>query len=372
MPLDTPSFTIGVEEEYLLVDRDSLSLSQVPKDLLDACQAEFPDQISPEYLRCQIEVGTRVCRSVDEARDELKRLRASIARHAEAHNLSPIAASCHPFADWKTQEHTDKERYHELYKALGGVARRMLTCGMHVHVGIEDKGLRVDLMPQMSYFLPHLLALSTSSPFWQGEDTGLASYRLSVFDNLPRTGLPPLFDSWADYERASGVLIDVGVIEDTTKIWWDLRPSHNFPTLETRICDMSPRLEDAVSLAATTQAIFRMLWRLRSRNQRWRLYDRFLIAENRWRAQRYGVEEGLIDFGQGGIRPFAVLLDELIEMLQEDAEALNSTAEIEALRDILSRGTSASRQRHVRAKAGDNEGNLAVVRHLIEEYHADL
>jgi glutamate---cysteine ligase / carboxylate-amine ligase len=369
-----PSFTMGIEEEYLLVDRDSLSLAEAPPELMDACKAELQDQVSPEFLQCQIEVGTRVCGTITEARDDLKRLRACVSGQAAKHNLSPIAVSCHPFADWKDQQHTDKERYSDLQHALGGVARRMLICGMHVHVGIEDDALRTDLMPQLCYFLPHLLALSTSSPYWQGDDTGLASYRLTVFDNLPRTGLPPHFGSWAEYERTTGTLIELGVIEDTTKIWWDLRPSHRFPTLETRIMDVSPRLEHTLSLAATTQAILRMLWRLRARNLRWREYDRFLVGENRWRAQRYGISEGLIDFGERTIRPFDALLDELIGLLAEDGEAMQSLPEIAALKDIVENGTSSTRQRrvHAEAKAAGKDPGQAVVRHLIDEFHADL
>ncbi|MBJ6370254.1 carboxylate-amine ligase [Sedimentitalea arenosa] len=367
-------FTLGIEEEYLLVDRDSLQLSEAPEALMTACQSDLEGQVSPEFLQCQIEVGTRVCASIGEAREDLKRLRACVVRHAADHNLAPIAVSCHPFADWKDQQHTHKERYTALQQALGGVARRMLICGMHVHVGIEDQTLRADLMPQLSYFLPHLLALSASSPYWQGDDTGLASYRLTVFDNLPRTGLPPHFDSWADYERATGTLIELGVIEDTSKIWWDLRPSASFPTLETRIMDVSPRLEDTLALAALTQAIVRMLCRLRERNQRWRTYDRFLIAENRWRAQRYGTTEGLIDFGDRSIKPFATLLDELIGLLSEDAEALGTTQELAALRNIVRDGTSAARQRqvHAEAVAADKPAGPAVVQHLIEEFQSEL
>ncbi len=367
-------FTLGIEEEYLLVDRDSLALAEAPEDLMTLCKSDLQDQVSPEFLQCQIEVGTRVCATIDEAREDLKRLRACVSRHAAKHNLSPIAVSCHPFADWKDQAHTHKDRYSALQRALGGVARRMLICGMHVHVGVEDKALRTDLLPQLSYFLPHLLALSSSSPFWQGDDTGLASYRLTVFDNLPRTGLPPHFDSWAEYERTTGTLIELGVIEDTSKIWWDLRPSHKFPTLETRIMDVSPRMEHTLCLAATTQALIRMLCRLRERNQRWRTYDRFLIAENRWRAQRYGTSEGLIDFGDRSIKPMATLIDELIGMLAEDADALGSTGELAALRALVKGGTSATRQRHVHAEAvaAKQPAGPAVVRHLIEEFHADL
>ena len=368
------AYTLGIEEEYLLVDRDSLDLATAPEALMQACQSDLQSQVSPEFLQCQIEVGTKVCANIAEAREDLKRLRSTVSRHAAQHNLAPIAVSCHPFADWKDQHHTDKERYSNLRQALGGVARRMLICGMHVHIGIDDKSLRTDLMPQISYFLPHLLALSTSSPYWQGDDTGLASYRLTIFDNLPRTGLPPSFDSWAEYERTTGTLIDLGVIEDTSKIWWDLRPSHRFPTLETRIMDVSPRMEHALSLAALIQAITRMLVRLRGSNLRWREYDRFLIGENRWRAQRYGVEEGLIDFGDRAIKPMSQLLEELMGFLGEDAEALDTIAEIAALTHLAQTGTSATRQRrvHADATAAGQDPGRAVVQHLIEEYHADL
>lgn len=365
-------FTIGIEEEYLLVDRDSFDLAPAPDGLFEACKNDLQGQVSPEFLQCQIEIGTRVCETITEAREDLRRLRSTIARHAAAHNLAPIAVACHPFSDYRKQSFTPKDRYSQLQREMEGVARRMLICGMHVHVGIDENRRRIDLMPQLSYFLPHMLALSTSSPFWKGDDTGLASYRISVFDNLPRTGLPPVFASWAEYERTTGILINLGEIEDTSRIWWDLRPSNKFPTLETRIFDVQPRMEDTLVLAALTQALARMMIRLRDRNLRWREYDRFLIAENRWRAQRYGITEGLIDFGAQTIRPFADLMDELIEMLWEDAEALGSTAEIARLRDMVATGTSATRQRAAHTAAPQGEGGPAVVRHLIEEFHADL
>ncbi|HDR28737.1 carboxylate-amine ligase [Rhodovulum sp.] len=377
MTATAPDFTIGIEEEYLLVDADTCALVEAPKELMEACMADLGSQVTPEFLQCQIEVGTRVCATVPAARDDLRRLRATVARHAAAHGLAPIAVSCHPVADWKDQHHTDKDRYNDLERALAGVARRMLICGMHVHVGIPDPDQRIDLMAQMSYFLPHLLAMSTSSPFWQGADTGLASYRLTVFDNLPRTGLPPRFESWSDYERSVGALVGMGLIEDATKVWWDLRPSARFPTLETRICDVSPRLEHALSIAALTQCIARMLWRLAGRNQRWRVYERFLVGENRWRAQRYGVSEGLIDFGRKQVVPFPELLDELIALLEPDAAALGCWAELQAARDVIADGTSADRQRrvHAAALAAGKTADAAVadvIRALIEEYNADL
>jgi carboxylate-amine ligase len=229
----------------------------------------------------------------------------------------------------------------------------------------------------MSYFLPHLLALSSSSPFWQGRISGLKSYRLSIFDELPRTGLPEYFNSHGEYQRTIGVLVDAGLIEDATKIWWDLTPSHRFPTLESRICDVCPRLEDALTIAALTQAGMRMLWRLSQKNQRWRIYDRFLVGENRWRAQRYGTAEGLIDFGRHEIVPMPELIDELLHLIAEDAGWLRSTAEVERSRGLAAEGPSATRQRAVFAGATDrgapkDEALRAVVRHLIEEFTEGL
>lgn len=377
MPIAQPDFTIGIEEEYLLVDLDTLDLAPAPPELMERCGSALGGQFSPEFLNCQIEIGTKVCAGVSEARSELQHLRRTVAEIAKEYNLAPIAASCHPFSNWRDQHHTDKDRYNDLRDDLAGVVRRMLICGMHVHVGIPYPDQRIDLMNQLSYFLPHLLALSASSPFWQGEDTGLSCYRLTVFDNLPRTGLPPKFDSWSSYERSVQALVDMELIEDSSKIWWDLRPSARFPTIEARICDVSPRLETTLTLTALIQCLTRMLWRLSQKNQRWRLYDNFLIAENRWRAQRYGLAGGMIDFGDRSIAPFSQLVEEMIALTAEDAKALDCTAEIENLRSLLKSGNSAERQRAVyqnalKAENKQPDALKAVVRHLIEEYHQDL
>lgn len=343
-----PSFTIGIEEEYLLVDRVTRDLAaDPPPELMEACQARLPDQVSPEFLRAQIEVGTRICDGIGAAREDLARLRACIAEEAAHHGLAPIAASTHPFARWGAQQRSRRERYDMLAGELQAVVRRLVICGMHVHVGIEDDDLRIDLMGQAAYFLPHLLALTGSSPFWQGEDTGLASYRIAVWNELPRTGLPEYFESFGEYRRYVDLLVAAGVIEDATKIWWDLRASWKFPTLEMRICDICTRLEDAVRVAALYVCLLRMLYRLRRGNQRWRRYARTLIGENRWRAQRYGVEGRLIDFGRGEAVPYAELVEELIELVAEDADALDCRREIESLREIVRAGTSAVQQRAV-------------------------
>ncbi|MCK0167024.1 carboxylate-amine ligase [Jannaschia sp. S6380] len=374
---DEPAFTIGIEEEYLLTSAETGALAAAPDALMAACREALGDQVSPEFLDCQIEVGTRVCADVTEARSELRRLRRTIATLAGEHGLRPIAASCHPFSDWKDQHFTAQPRYRKLARDLRVVARRMLICGMHVHVGIEDRETRIDLCNQATYFLPHLLALSASSPFWQGEDTGLSSYRLSVFDNMPRTGLPPHLDGWRDWQGSVDLLVELGVIEDASKIWWDLRPSHAFPTVESRICDVSPRLEDALTLAALTQALMRALWRLSKSNRSWRRYDRFLLAENRWRAQRYGTRDGLIDFGRGEIVPMADLAEELLDLVAEDADALGGLPEARRAADIVARGTSAARQRAAHAKAreagaDDAEAMRAVVDHLAIEFREGL
>ncbi|WP_322866154.1 carboxylate-amine ligase [Aquicoccus sp. G2-2] len=372
-----PEFTVGIEEEYLLVDLDTCALAPAPAAMMEKCVAALEGQFSPEFLECQVEIGTKVCANMAEAREDLKRLRGTVAQVAGEFNLAPIAASCHPFSDWRDQSHTPKDRYNTLRDDLAGVIRRLLICGNHVHVGLPSNELRIDIMNQLSYFLPHLLALSCSSPFWQGEDTGLSCYRLTVFDNLPRTGLPPKIASWGEYERSVAALVELGLIEDSTKIWWDLRPSHRFPTLESRICDVSPRLETTLTLAAMIQALTRMLWRLRQGNQRWRLYDNFLISENRWRAQRYGIREGLIDFGVHEIIPFSQVVEDIIALVAEDATHLGCMAEIENARTILATGTSSDRQRTIfedALAAGQPRGDAlnAVVRHLVDEFHADL
>ncbi|MDJ0938896.1 MAG: carboxylate-amine ligase [Woeseiaceae bacterium] len=340
-----PEFTIGVEEEYLLVDKDTRSLViDPPKELQAECESLAEGQVTGELLRSQIEIGTKVCRNVKEAREDLGRLRKIIVDTADKYNLAPIAASTHPFSSWTEQKHTQKDRYNALTAEMQGAARRLVICGMHVHVGINDDELRIDLMNQMSYFLPHLLALSCSSPFWGGRDTGLKSYRLTIFDALPRTGLPERFASWAEYERHVGILIDAGLIEDTTRIWWDLRPSAKFPTLETRVMDVCTRIDDAIALAALLVCILRMLYRLRCNNQRWRIYTPMLIHENRWRAMRYSFDEGLIDLARGVVVPFPDLVDEILSLVAEDAEALGCMDEVSHIQDILTRGTSAHRQ----------------------------
>ena len=373
MAIPEPKFTIGIEEEYLLVDKETRDLTpEPPAALLSKAEAALRGRVSPEFLRSQIEVGTHVCHSVQEARDPLIELRSTVSTTATEFGLAPIAASTHPFAHWESQHHTNKERYNLIAKDLQYVVRRMVICGMHVHVGIDDDDLRIDLLGQAPYFLPHLLALSTSSPFWQGEQTGLKSYRLSVFDELPRTGLPHTFSSYSEYERTIDLMVSAGLIEDASKIWWDLRPSARFPTLEMRITDVCPLIEDAIAIAALYQCILRLLYRLRRQNQRWRHYPPFLIRENRWRAQRYGIEEGMVDFGRGAMVPFSHLIEELLELVAEDAAFFGCAPEVTHARTILQRGTSADRQLERYAKVKSEGGSerdalVAVVDELVAE-----
>jgi glutamate---cysteine ligase / carboxylate-amine ligase len=368
-----PSFTLGIEEEYLIVDRQTRDLvADPPPDLLADFERALDTNVTSEFLRCQIEVDSPVCDSPAEARAELIRLRRTIAECADKYGMAPIAASTHPFADWSLQRNTDKSRYNEIARDLQVVARRMLICGMHVHVGIEDEPLRFDLFNQLPYFLPHLLALSTSSPFWRGAMTGLHSYRLAVFNELPRTGLPPSFASPAEYHRTVETLIQAGEIEDGTKVWWDLRPSARFPTLEMRITDVCTRLDDAIAIASLFRCVSRMLYRLRRGNQRWRDYSTFLVSENRWLAQRFGTTRALIDFGKGEPIPFGSLVEELLELIAEDAAFFGCEREVAHAKQIVVDGTSAAHQlavyeRRLGEGASPKEALQGVVDYLVDE-----
>jgi carboxylate-amine ligase len=371
---ERPSFTIGVEEEYLVVERETRDLVGAPDPrFLQACAERVGDRVTPEYLQCQVEIGTSPHARVADAHAELRELRAGVAETCAEFGYAPIAASTHPFAHWRKQTHTRKARYDELRADLAQAARRLLICGCHVHVCVEDEDLRIDLMNQAVYFLPHLLALSCSSPYWEAEDTGLASYRLTVFDALPRTGLPDVVWSFGEWKRLVDHMVESGCIEDATKIWWDIRPSAKFPTVEQRITDVCSRAEDAACIAALYQSLFAYLYRLRGLNQRWRLYPAILVRENRWRAMRYGVEGGLVDHGRRRIAPFRDLVEELIGLLGPDAEELGCVEELRHARQIAAHGSSAMRQRAAYATAraagaDETEARRAVVDHLIAEF----
>lgn len=342
------SFTLGIEEEYLLVDKRTRELaSDPPEALFKRCAKALPKQVTHEFLRSQIEVATPVCHSIDEARQHLIKLRRTLAEIAADYGLAIIAASTHPSARWFNQQQTRQDRYDLLAENLQAVGRRLLIGGMHVHVGIADQDQRIELMNQSHYFLPLLLALSTSSPFWGGDNTGLKSYRLSVFNQLPRTGLPDHFNSWSEYQRHVDVLVHAGLIKDASMLWWDLRPSCRYPTLEMRITDVCTRLEDALCIAALFIATLKMLTNLRDNNQRWRSYAPMLIQEHRWRAERYGVDAGMIDFQKQTMVDFDVLLQQWLETIEPAAEALGCRSETRHALSILTRGTSAHRQTQI-------------------------
>ena len=369
--IERPEFTIGIEEEYLVVDRETRDLiKSPPKDMWDALGEVLGPQVTHEFLKAQIEVGTKVCAKVAEARDDLANLRRDLSKVVNEYGAAIIASSTHPFANWAQQETTEEPRYMRLQADYQQVARQLVICGMHVHVGIGSPHLRIDLMNQVKYFLPHLLALSTSSPFWDGVLTGLHAYRLVIFQNLPRTGLPEEFVSWGEYERYVDILVSAGLIEDATKLWWDIRPSNRYPTLEMRVSDVCTRLDDAMTIAAIYQCLLGFLYRLRRNNQKWRTYSPGVIEENIWRAQRYGIAGSLVDFGKGKLEPFPALMEEIIELVAQDAEEFDVRDEVAHARTIISEGTSADRQMEayraaISGGASEAEALQAVVDELI-------
>ena len=368
--------SIGIEEEYLLVNPETRALAVRQREgFMARCKSHVGDRVTYEFLQSQVEIGTGVCQTVAEARAELTELRQTVASVAEEFDLRFIAASAHPWAHWREQEPVDMERYRILGGEHASLARRMSICGMHVHAGIADKNLRVDLMSQVCYFMPHLLALSTSSPFWEGVDTGLKAFRPTIIGDLPRSGLPEVFESWNDWTELLEDLSATGMVTDPSKIWWDIRPSNRHPTLEIRICDICTWMEDGLAIAALYQAILGFLCHLRENNQRWRPYRRILILENKWRAQRYGVDAELGDFGRRKTAPLAELIDELVELVRPHAEALGCIDEVEHTRAIARRGSSADQQLAVYREALENGADehaaqVAVVDWLIEQSKA--
>ncbi|RMF28356.1 MAG: carboxylate-amine ligase [Chloroflexi bacterium] len=361
-----PSLTLGIEEEYQIIDPETRELKSYIQQFLEKGRVVLRDQIKPEFMQSQVEVGSHICQNIQEVRQEIIRLRRLVSQLAREHGLVIAAAGTHPFSSWETQEITAFDRYYGLAEDLQGVGRRLLIFGMHVHVGIEDKELLIDVMNQARYFVPHILALSTSSPFWAGRDTGLKSYRSIVFEMLPRTGLPPAFQSWADYQDFVDTLIQTGCIDDPTKIWWDIRPHPKFPTLEFRIADICTKVEEAVTVAALFQAVVAKLVKLRMQNQSWRHYRHHLITENKWRAVRYGIQGKLIDFGKRAEVPLPDLIDELVELLDDVVDELGSRREVENVYTILKEGTSADRQLETYRRTGDLK---AVVDQIVAETH---
>ena len=359
-----PHLTLGIEEEYQIIDPETRELRSYIQELLEQGRLVLHDQIKAEFLQSQVEVGSQICHDIGEVRAEVVRLRRSICRLADENGLAVAAASTHPFSSWSKQDVSVGERYTQLRTDMAELARRMLIFGMHVHVGIEDRDLMIDVMNQARYFIPHLLALTTSSPLWNGRDTGLKSYRTVIFESLPRTGLPPAFNSWAEYQEFADTLVATHCIDEPTKIWWDVRPHPKFPTLEFRVCDICTKIDEAVCLTALTQAIVAKLIKLRLENRSWRSYRHHLITENKWRAVRYGHEGRLLDLGKKEEVPFRQLAHELLEFVDDVLDELGSRAEVEYVNTILEDGTSADRQLAVFQRTEDPK---AVVDLLIEE-----
>ena len=362
--MNLEDLTIGIEEEYQIIDPKSRELTSYVQQFLEKGHVVLKEQVKPEFMQSQIEVGSHVCRNVKEGKQELIRLRSAVAEVAKTHQRAIVAAGTHPFSKWVDQDITDNPRYYTLMNTMQHLARRMLIFGMHVHVGIPDKDLRMDVMNQIRYFLPHILTISTSSPFWLGNDTGLKSYRSVIFEDLPRTGIPEYFNSYNAYERFVDTLVKTKCIDEPTKIWWDVRLHPKFPTLEFRVCDCMTKIDDVIAVAALLQALVGKLIQLRKENITWRIYRRELIAENKWRAVRDGIEGELIDFGKEESVPLRFLMGELIEFVDDVAAQLGTQKEIAHIHTILKRGTSADKQLDVYRKTNSLE---SVVDMLIED-----
>lgn len=376
-----PPLTLGIEEEYQIINPETRDLhAYISEFLSQDTQRDHPLELKAEFMQSQVEVGSRVCRNVREVRAEVVRLRREVCKMARDNNLRIAAASTHPFANWDQQNITEGVRYREMLDNMQGIARQLLIFGCHVHVGFghdenpDNRDLMIEVMNQARYFIPHILALSTSSPFWQGQKTGLKSYRSVVFEMLPRTGIPHSFGSWAEYDAYQKMLSDVGSFgkaDRQAKIWWDIRPHPTFDTLEFRISDICTTVDEAVCIAALFQAICAKLLKLRKNNMSWRKFRNMYITENKWRAVRYGISDTLIDFGRGEEVPFNFLIEELLELVDDVVDELGSRKEVEYVRTILRNGTSADRQLAVYAAHGGDDNSeealKAVVDHLIKE-----
>lgn len=358
------AFTVGVEEEFQIVDPNTWELRSHVSELLASSAPAFGDQVKREMHQSIIEVGTKICGSIDELAGEIIRNRRDLADAAERVGLRVAAAGTHPFSSWMDQVLSPGERYRNIVEELQQLARSLLIFGLHVHVAVPDRSTMIDLMNEARYFLPHLLALSTSSPFWMGRDTGLKSFRTTVFRRFPRTGIPDRFESWSEYEQYVELLVELHCIDDAKKIWWDLRPHPTFGTLEFRICDVPTAPRASIAIAAIAQAIIVKLWRLRSQNLGFRRYRRALIEENKWRAARWGLDGKLIDFGRRQEVPMRELALELLEFIDDVVDDLGSRRELEYVKKILAEGTSADRQLQVYRETGDLR---AVVRSIVDE-----
>jgi glutamate---cysteine ligase / carboxylate-amine ligase len=357
-------FTVGVEEEFQIVDPETWELRSHVSELVASSAPTLGEQIKPELHQSIVEVGTKICQNVPELSEEIFRIRRELTSAAERVGLAVAAAGTHPFSHWKDQILSPGVRYDSIVEELQQLARSLLIFGLHVHVAVPDRHTAIDLMNAARYFLPHLLALSTSSPFWMGRDTGLKSYRTTIFRRFPRTGVPDHFGSWGEYESYVNLLVELHSIDDARKIWWDVRPHPTFGTLEFRVCDVPTRPEAAVMLGALTQAIVVKLYRLYERNLGFRLYRRALIEENKWRAARWGLDGKLIDFGKRAEVPMRDLALELLEFVDDVLDELESRDAVEYVHTVLREGTSADRQLAVFKDTGDLK---AVVRYVVDE-----
>jgi carboxylate-amine ligase len=363
-------FTIGVEEEFQIIDPETLELrSHVVQLISSAAARGVGDLVKQEMHQSIVETGTKICENVSELRLEMHRTRSELVLAAESTGLRVAAAGTHPFSSWIDQVISPGERYQNIVEEMGQLARSLLIFGMHIHIAMPDKQTTIDMMNMVRYFLPHLLALSTSSPFWMGRNTGLKSFRTTVFRRFPRTGIPEVFESWSEYENFINLLVKLNCIDTGKKIWWDVRPHPAYGTLEFRMFDTATRVEEAVAIAALTQAIVVKLHRLYTHNQSWRIYRRALIEENKWRAARYGIEGKLIDFGREAEVPMRELMLELMEFIDDVVDDLGSRSSVEYIHTILNEGTSAERQLRVYQQTGDLK---EVVRHLVMETRASV
>jgi carboxylate-amine ligase len=357
-------FTVGVEEEFQIIDPESGELRSHVSELLASSAPTLGDQIKRELHQSIVEVGTNICQDIGELRQEIIKTRRELTEAAARAGLAVAAAGTHPYSDWKDQVLSPGVRYESIVEELQQLARSLLIFGLHVHVAVPDRHTAIDIMNQARYFLPHLLALSTSSPFWMGRDTGIKSYRTTIFRRFPRTGVPDYFGSWSEYENYVKLLVDLKCIEDAKKIWWDVRPHPTYGTLEFRVCDVPTRPADAVMLGALCQAIVVKLYKLQQRNIGFRIYRRALIEENKWRAARWGLDGKLIDFGKKTEVPMRDLALELLEFIDDVVDDLGSREAVNEVHRVLAEGTSADRQLAVYQATHDTR---AVVRHLVAE-----
>lgn len=348
----------GIEEEYFLSDAQTRgAVRNVSPKFIAAARAAFPGEVQREMLQSQIEVATPICRSMDEARQSLATLRAGLAETGRDHGLLVLAAGTHPSASWTRQRVTASSRYDKLMRDLQMLGSRNQVCGMHVHVSVPDEDERISLMVRIMPFLPLILALSTSSPFWQGQRTGLMAYRMAAYRELPRTGLPELFSSADEYRSYVDTMVASGAIADSSFLWWAVRPSRQHPTLELRVADSCTRLEDTLAVAALYRCLVRHLQRHPGLNAGMTAASRAIVSENLWRAQRYGVHGGLICEESRRMRPVIEWLDEVLAEIETDAIALGCLGELEECRRIVHEGTSADMQLAIYEEARGRSGN---------------